>query len=118
MLKRLTCLLSGEHDYRMRERDGRVFLECQRCGGKSPGWESARDGAPSSQRQPSDLATGTTPVPSSSDDRPERVDAGEFLREILADGPVRQANVLQASRAKGIAFRTLRRARRRIGVVP
>lgn len=121
MLKRLTCFVSGEHAYRMRERDGRMFLECQQCGGQSPGLEStspARGAGPSSRRQPSDLAAGTTPAPSSPDDRPaERVDAGEFLREILAEGPMKQADVIKTARAQGIADRTLRRARRRIGAV-
>ena len=119
-LKRLTCLVSGEHDYRMRERAGRVFLECQQCGGQSPGWEStrpAREAAPSSRRQPTDPAAGTTPAASNPDDRQERVDAGEFLREILADGPIKQADAIKRARERGIADRTLRRARRRIGAV-
>ena len=35
---RLPCFVRREHDYRLRGRDGRVFLECARCGARSPGW--------------------------------------------------------------------------------
>ena len=40
MLKRLTCFVSGEHHFRVRERDGRVLLECQQCGQRSTGLET------------------------------------------------------------------------------
>jgi hypothetical protein len=45
------------------------------------------------------------------------MNADEFLREILANGPMKQADVTKAARERGIADRTLRRARSRLGAV-
>ena len=39
MFERFACFVRREHDYRLRGRNGRVFLECKRCGVQSPGWE-------------------------------------------------------------------------------
>ena len=120
MLKRLTCFVSGQHSYRMRERDGRIFLECQQCGGQSPGWESPRpvqNATPTMRLPPTARDTQTIRAASTPDDRHGRVDADEFLEEILADGPLKQADVTKAARAQGIADRTLRRARSRLGAV-
>ena len=117
MLKRLTCFVSGEHHYRVRERDGRVFLECQQCGQRSTGLETGSRpvlstgpaaGSTSGPRQ-SPRATPSMPPPGA--------DADRFLSEILADGAMRQVDVTKAAAAQGIAERTLRRARVRLGVV-
>ncbi|MDA1185050.1 MAG: hypothetical protein O2930_10460 [Acidobacteria bacterium] len=66
----------------------------------------------------------TTPAPrsradsrQSAPDHPPKADADQFLREMLADGPMRQVDVTQAAAAQRIADRTLRRARVRLGVV-
>lgn len=50
------------------------------------------------------------------EDREERRDADEFLRELLKDGGVRAADVLRAARENGIPERTLYRAKRRLGI--
>ena len=120
MLKRLTCFVSGQHIYRMRERDGRIFLECQQCGGQSPGWESprrVRDAAPGVRLHSRARDTETIRAVSTPDDGHGRVNADEFLRDVLANGPMKQADVTTAARARGIADRTLRRARSRLGAV-
>jgi hypothetical protein len=39
MFEKLQCFLRREHNYKLRGRDGRVFLECNRCGVLSPGLE-------------------------------------------------------------------------------
>ena len=50
-------------------------------------------------------------------DQGERLDAEEFLREMLADGePMSAADAYRAGKANGIAERTLRRAKTRLGV--
>ena len=46
MFKRFACLVRREHDYRLRGRNGRVFLECKRCGVQSPGWEMGPSARP------------------------------------------------------------------------
>jgi putative DNA primase/helicase len=53
----------------------------------------------------------------SSEDRGALADAEEFLRDLLADGPCPAADALKKARAEGIAERTLKRARRRLGIV-
>jgi putative DNA primase/helicase len=50
------------------------------------------------------------------EDRQERLDAANFLREFLEDGPVRAKEVLKAARENGISERTLYRAKSRLGV--
>ena len=117
MLKRLTCFVSGEHHYRMRERDGRVFLECQQCGRRSTGLETGS--RPVLGTEP---AAGPAPGPrTSARATPSmsypRADADLFLSEMLANGPMRQVDVTKAAATQGIADRTLRRARIRLGVV-
>ena len=39
MLGRLTCLFRRQHNYRLRGKDDRVFMECMVCGYRSRGWE-------------------------------------------------------------------------------
>jgi hypothetical protein len=56
-----------------------------------------------------------TPV-DDADERTERDDAADWLREELAAGPVAAVDLLRAARAVGIAERTLRRAKARLGV--
>ncbi len=46
MLARLVCLFRRHHDYRLRGASGRVFLECDHCGLRSPGWETGRLATP------------------------------------------------------------------------
>ena len=41
MLGRLVCLVRRQHDYRLREGGGRVYLHCRRCGVRTPGWETS-----------------------------------------------------------------------------
>lgn len=53
--------------------------------------------------------------PGSPDDRAERRDAEEFLREVLKDGEAPSTEVFAAARANGIASRTLKRAKARLG---
>ena len=50
------------------------------------------------------------------EDRSEQRDATEFLKDILEDGSMKQTDVIQAARKNGIAERTLRRSRRKVGV--
>jgi hypothetical protein len=54
MLARLVCLFRRHHDYRLRGASGRVFLECDHCGLRSPGWETGRFATPI-QPAPPDL---------------------------------------------------------------
>jgi hypothetical protein len=96
----------------MRESDGRVFLECQQCGQRSNGLES-------SSRPVLPIGQGARPAPapqSSPSIGLPKASADQFLWETLADGPMRQVDVAKAATAQGIANRTLRRARGRLGV--
>lgn len=54
-----------------------------------------------------------TAASSSSEEKGERADARELLREILADGPMDGAAVAKAT---GVSERTLKRARKDLGV--
>lgn len=135
MLKRLTCFVSGEHHYRMREDGGRVFLECQQCGQRSAGLEStSRPVLNTTPTTSTGLESGgrsdvgvkpavRSSARSSASPRPnppitpQKADADQFLREMLANGPMRQVDVTRAATVQGIAARTLRRARVRLGVV-
>lgn len=56
--------------------------------------------------------------PTTDDERHERADARSFLRELIAEGPVRAADAKRLAREAGIADRTLDRARRDEGIVP
>ena len=38
MWKPFKCRLFREHDYQVRREPGALFLECSRCGHRSPGW--------------------------------------------------------------------------------
>jgi hypothetical protein len=113
MLKRLTCFVSGEHHYRMRESGGRVFLECQQCGQRSTGLESSSRPVLAAGHE---ARPASAPKPSPSISLP-KAGADQFLSETLADGPMRQVDVTKAATAQGISDRTLRRARGRLGVV-
>ena len=35
------CLVRRQHDYRLCEGGGRVYLHCRRCGVRTPGWETS-----------------------------------------------------------------------------
>ena len=50
------------------------------------------------------------------DDRPARADAEEFLRDLLADGPQPVTEIQLEAEDAGIAWRTLNRAKKTIGV--
>jgi putative DNA primase/helicase len=50
------------------------------------------------------------------DDRPARADAEEFLRDLLADGPQPVTEIQLEAEDAGIAWRTLNRAKKAIGV--
>ncbi|MBX7168598.1 MAG: AAA family ATPase [Pirellulales bacterium] len=54
---------------------------------------------------------------SGAEDRTERDEAVEFLRDRLADGPVPAGEVTRDARSLGISDRTLKRARRSLGIV-
>ena len=41
MFDRLVCLVRRQHDYRLREGGGRVYLHCRRCGVRTRGWETS-----------------------------------------------------------------------------
>ena len=41
MFDRLVCLVRRQHDYRLSEGGGRVYLHCRRCGVRTPGWETS-----------------------------------------------------------------------------
>ena len=47
----------------------------------------------------------------------ELSDAMEFLTEVLAEGPVRTSEVMSQARGQGFSERTLRRAKKKLGVV-
>ena len=113
MFRRLTCFVSGEHHYRMLESGGRVFRECQQCGQRSAGLESSNRPVLTAGQE-TRPASAPKPTPSI---RLPKTDADQFLRETLADGPMRQVDVTKAATLQGIADRTLRRARGRLGVV-
>ena len=41
MFDRLVCLVRRQHDYRLSQGGGRVYLHCRRCGARTPGWETS-----------------------------------------------------------------------------
>lgn len=51
-----------------------------------------------------------------SEERSERVEAKDLIRRSLADGPIESAELLSEARKEGISERTLRRARKDLGV--
>jgi hypothetical protein len=51
------------------------------------------------------------------DERPERDQAADWLREVLSDGPVSAKDVRRAAEEAGHAWRTVRRAKDGIGVI-
>jgi hypothetical protein len=53
-----------------------------------------------------------------SGDRTERTHADEFLRDILAGGPVATAEVKREATAAGLSWATVRRAQSRLGIRP
>jgi putative DNA primase/helicase len=50
--------------------------------------------------------------------RSERADAAEFLRRVLADGPLKATEIYRQAREAGHAKRTLRRAAKDLGIHP
>lgn len=67
--------------------------------------------------RPVDGVTADSVLGESPADRGERQDAEEFLREMLVDGePMRAVDVFRSGKANGIAERTLKRAKGRMGV--
>src|SRR4029434_2426357 len=52
------------------------------------------------------------------DGHTQRDDAADWLRELLADGPMPQIDVAAAAKENGISPATLRRARVKLGVKP
>lgn len=58
-----------------------------------------------------DLAAASVP----DEDRTEREEARELLREVLADGPVDSAELTKIAEAAGVSQRTLKRARTDLG---
>lgn len=51
-----------------------------------------------------------------SDERTEKNEAADWLREILRDGPVKAAEIRKKANADGFAWRTVQRARKQAGV--
>ena len=47
----------------------------------------------------------------------ERNDAVDFLTELLADGPVPSSEIITQARAQGFSERTLRRAKKKLGII-
>ena len=41
MFDRLFCLIRRQHDYRLSHGGGRMYLQCRRCGVRTPGWETS-----------------------------------------------------------------------------
>ena len=41
MFDRLVCLIRRQHDYRLSQGGGRVYLHCRQCGVRTPGWETS-----------------------------------------------------------------------------
>ena len=56
-------------------------------------------------------------MPASDEERGAQAEAVEFLRDLLADGPVASNDVKRQSREAGISERTLWRAKSQIGVI-
>ena len=59
-LKRFLCFLNGGHYSQIQRSNRRIWLECEDCGYKSPGWE-VRDGI---YKKPSRIASkqGHNPI--------------------------------------------------------
>ena len=94
MLARLVCFVRRQHDYRLSQGGGRLYLSCHRCGSRTPGWEThSRPRVTTSRPEPlrllladSDLNDESTPTPTS----PLPRDANESLSVTLgASGPFR-----------------------------
>jgi putative DNA primase/helicase len=52
-----------------------------------------------------------------SEERGERQDANDFLRELLADGEVASKDIMKAAEANGVSRATLFRSKRQLGIV-
>jgi hypothetical protein len=52
------------------------------------------------------------------DEKPERSEAEEFLRDILSDGPRPSTEVEAEAKGAGVAWRTVRRAQKNLGIKP
>ena len=63
-----------------------------------------------------DITAETLLQSSDPEDRGEQLDAVAFLEDILEGGTMKQTDVITAAKKNGIAERTLKRAKRRIGV--
>ena len=50
MLLRLICFIRRRHNYRLRGRDGRMFMECGDCGYRSHGLEMGPKARPLAQQ--------------------------------------------------------------------
>jgi len=51
-----------------------------------------------------------------SDERDEKNEAADWLQDILANGPMKAAEIKKAANAEGLAWRTVQRARKQAGV--
>jgi hypothetical protein len=49
-------------------------------------------------------------------DKAERREADAWLRDLLADGPMQSREIQNAAREAGLAWRTIERAKRRLGI--
>jgi putative DNA primase/helicase len=51
-------------------------------------------------------------------ERPERTEAEDFLRDVLADGPRPSTEIEAEAKGAGISWRTVRRAQKALGIKP
>lgn len=74
MLARLVCFVRRQHDYRLSQGEGRLYLSCHRCGSRTPGWEThSRPRVTPSRPEPLRLLLAGPELSEESDTRPINV---------------------------------------------
>jgi hypothetical protein len=79
MLARLVCFVRRQHDYRLSQGGGRLYLSCYRCGSRTPGWEThSRPRVNPSRSEPLRLLLEDSELNGESDTTPTNARPSDF----------------------------------------